>query len=56
MSTNLVCMCPRFRVGKVVFSGQQPWQSMHIESGDPVPSTQEYEIWSMNNRDEHGYS
>ena len=33
MLTNLVHVCPRLRVGKHVFSGQQPRHSMHIESG-----------------------
>ena len=32
MSTNLVSVCPCLKVGKHVFSGQQPCHSMHIES------------------------
>ena len=33
MSTNLVCVCSRLRVGKCVVNGQQPLHSMHIKSG-----------------------
>ena len=33
MSTNLVRVCPRLRVGNRFFNGQQPCHSMHIESG-----------------------
>ena len=48
MLTNLVRMFPCLRVGKRVFSGQQPCHSMYIESG-VYPFLPAFEILAREN-------